>query len=121
MLTNDPDARGADPSSIQLRIPQGSTGALSNGGRQLIIPNVGTWQVNADGSFTFMPAPGYQGLPPPVDYTYVKNGALSNVATVSVGGGGQVAPIPTLGHLGMALLAVLLGGMGMLRQRRRQA
>ena len=93
---------------------------LSNDGRLLTLSNVGTWQVNADGSFTFTPAQGYQGLPPSVDYTYEKNGVRSNVATVSVGGG-QVAPIPTLGHLGMALLAALLGGMGMLRQRRRQA
>ena len=121
VLTNDPDAQGATPGSIRLQIPQGGVGTLSNDGRLLTIPNVGTWQVNADGSFTFTPVQGYKGLPPSVDYTYEKNGVRSNVATVSVGGGGQVVPIPTLGHLGMALLAVLLGGMGMLRQRRRQA
>ena len=118
VLSNDPNGSDAVPGSVQL-VAGASGGTLSVDGKTLTIPGVGTWQVNADDTLSFTPERGYTGLPPAVSYTYrsATSNLTSNVATVTMTGDGVVTPIPTLGHLGLLLLAGLLGGLGMRRRR----
>uniref|UniRef100_UPI001B32C265 Ig-like domain-containing protein n=1 Tax=Nocardioides sp. SYSU D00065 TaxID=2817378 RepID=UPI001B32C265 len=44
-----------------------TSSAATNGGKTLVTPQ-GTWQVNANGTVTFTPAPGYTGTTPAVEY-----------------------------------------------------
>jgi uncharacterized repeat protein (TIGR01451 family) len=72
---NDPDGN-IDPSSILL------VGAGGDG-KSLVVPGEGTWTVNANGTLTFMPEPGFVGEVTPIQYTVADTtGLRSNPSSV---------------------------------------
>lgn len=79
VLGNDSDLDGnLDSTSVQI------VGAAPDG--TLIVPNQGTWSVNAStGAITFTPVAGFIGSPTPISYT-VKDttGLVSAAATVTI-------------------------------------
>jgi uncharacterized repeat protein (TIGR01451 family) len=62
----------------------------TNGGKTLVTPE-GTWQVNADGTVTFTPAPGYTGTTPAVEYEITDENGTTDTAMLTV----TVRPGPT--------------------------
>ena len=85
LLTNDSDA----DAGAALRVTQFSVDGLPGTytpGQTATILGVGTLLINADGSYTFTPAPNYAGTVPLVNYT-VSDGTLtsSSTLTLSVG------------------------------------
>ena len=76
-FANDVDGT-VDPATVQI------VGTV-NAGDPLTEAGVGTWAVNGiNGDITFTPAPDYDGVVTPIQYTVRDNdGALSNPATVS--------------------------------------
>lgn len=76
-----PGATGAalDPASVEL------VGATTPDGKTQVVPDEGTWTVNANGSLTFEPESGFSGSPSPVQYTVADEaGDRSGPATVTV-------------------------------------
>ncbi len=62
----------------------------TNGGKTLVTPQ-GTWQVNASGTVTFTPAPGYTGTTPAVEYEITDANGTTDTALLTV----TVRPGPT--------------------------
>ncbi|SFJ17310.1 CshA-type fibril repeat-containing protein [Phyllobacterium sp. CL33Tsu] len=58
-------------------------GTTYGAGTAAPIPGVGTMQINTDGSYTFTPAPNYDGPVPPVTYT-VSDGELTDTAILTI-------------------------------------
>ena len=109
------DGGDLDPTSVKI------VGAPGDG-KTLIVPGQGTWSVDpTTGAITFTPEAGFTGNPTPIRYTVETDDGelLQATVTVTYVGGGAVTPIPTLGHLGMALLAMLTAAIGMVTRRRR--
>nr|VDG64231.1 cell wall surface anchor family protein [Streptococcus thermophilus] len=70
--------RGMDRGSVRIN----GADANSNG-KTKTIPNQGTWSVDRDGAFTFVPVDGFFGNPDPVDYTVANgDGVRSEPGTV---------------------------------------
>ena len=78
LLGNDSDADG-DPLTITSITVGGNTYAP---GTTIVLPE-GNLTINADGSFTFVPAPGYTGNVPTVTYT-VSDGAEVDTANLYI-------------------------------------
>jgi len=58
-------------------------GTTYGAGTTVPIPGVGTMLINTDGSYTFTPAPSYDGPVPPVTYT-VSDGELTDTAVLQI-------------------------------------
>jgi uncharacterized repeat protein (TIGR01451 family) len=70
VLNNDTSSNPLVPSSVVFPItgqPTGST--VTPDGKQITVPNVGTYTVNPDGTIDFVPAPTFTGNPVSVKYT----------------------------------------------------
>ena len=62
-----------------------STGTISNAGKTLVVPGEGTYTLDNSGNVTFVPVAGFNNGTSTANYTVKdNNGALSNVATISV-------------------------------------
>ncbi|WP_210649865.1 Ig-like domain-containing protein, partial [Nocardioides sp. SYSU D00065] len=70
-----------------------TSSAATNGGKTLVTPE-GTWQVNANGTVTFTPAPGYTGTTPAVEYRITDDNGTTDTAdlVVTVRPGPQAEP-----------------------------
>ena len=81
---NDTDIDGTvDPSTIVLIDPNDS-GNTGTTGTPLVIPGVGTYEVDENGNVTFTPIDNYNG-PADVEYTILDNdGLISNIATIGI-------------------------------------
>ena len=71
VLTNDTDVDG-DPLTVTQFVINGQT---YTAGTTATIPGVGTLVISANGSYTFTPAPNYNGPVPPVRY-YISDGQI---------------------------------------------
>ena len=80
VLTNDSDVDGNSTLTVTQFVVGGTTYAA---GQTATLAGVGTFQVNADGSYTFNPATDYNGAVPVATYT-VSDGVLTSTATLSV-------------------------------------
>ncbi|MBE7163116.1 MAG: hypothetical protein INR72_17900, partial [Williamsia herbipolensis] len=93
LLGNDTPPSGAtlDPSSVVFPTagqPAGAT--VTNGGKTLTVPNVGTYSANPDGTADFVPVAGYTGTAPPVVYQVTSSTGTSASARLTV----TVDPVP---------------------------
>jgi VCBS repeat-containing protein len=82
LLTNDSDV----DFGAELRVTQFSIDGLPGSylaGQTATIVGVGTLLINADGSYTFTPAPNYSGAVPLVNYT-VSDGTLTASSTLTL-------------------------------------
>ena len=84
VLANDTGGGTPVPGSVSIvnGVDTDTNGTLD----QLIVPNQGTWSVNATtGEITFTPTPTFTGNPTPISYT-VENeaGEVSNAAVVTI-------------------------------------
>jgi|GEM_PF-7030812 len=82
VLDNDgPEVPGVtlDPSSVVLRHPD-----ATNGGKDLTVAGVGTWQVGTGGAVTFTPDPGYVGPTPTIEYGVTGDDGNMYVAGLTV-------------------------------------
>jgi len=81
VLANDSPSSGAmlDPATVHLRDPR--TGRY---GRTVTIPGEGTFRVNADGTVTFTPQPGFTGTTPSVGYRVSDSLGRTTTSTVTV-------------------------------------
>ena len=119
MLNNDPGQAEAAPGTIELSNPPAGS-ALSTDGKTLTVPGQGVWSVNdAEGSVVFTPEAGFTGAPTPIGYSFANaTGARSNAALITLSAAGvDVAAVPTLSQWALMLMALLLGGLGMRRER----
>ncbi|MCI9886918.1 cadherin-like domain-containing protein [Micrococcales bacterium 31B] len=69
VLANDTAVAPWDPSTVAFPTagqPAGAT--VSTDGKTLSVPNVGTYEVQPDGTIVFTPADGYSGTAPDVTY-----------------------------------------------------
>ena len=102
ILSNDSDPNGTgdpavdlDPSTIDLD-PAASGGSCTSTPTtpctQITVPGEGIYTVNATGTVTFSPEPGFTGTTTPISYTIddLNDGLTSNSATITV----TVAPPP---------------------------
>ncbi|BAU40646.1 cadherin-like domain-containing protein [Leptolyngbya sp. O-77] len=80
LLSNATDADG-DPLSITT-FTIGST--TYTAGDTATIPGVGTLVINANGTFTFTPAPNYNGPVPPVSYVVSDGNGGTDTSTLSI-------------------------------------
>lgn len=87
VLTNDTDGEN-DPLSVISFSIAGSQGTL---GSDFSISGVGTFRLNADGTFSFSPTTNYSGPVPTVTYV-VSDGRLSSTAQLSI----TVSPVNDL-------------------------
>ncbi|MEY4011433.1 MAG: hypothetical protein RIT22_557, partial [Bacteroidota bacterium] len=91
VLTND-----TDPENDNLTVTNFTVGGVTyTAGQTATIPGVGTIVVNANGTYTFTPAPNYNGVVPVIGYTVsdgvsTSNGSL-NISVTSV----NDAPVAT--------------------------
>lgn len=85
-----------DPTSVVLPTDGQPEGAqVSEDGRQLVLPGVGTWTVDpVTGAITFTPEPAFTGATPPVTYAVTDNHGNTATATVVVVVAG-VTPVAT--------------------------
>jgi len=81
LLTNDSDP-DSDPISITQFVIAGDL-TIYNPGDLAVIPGIGTLLINADGSYIFTPASGYNGPVPVATYT-ISDGSLTDTATLSI-------------------------------------
>lgn len=119
VLNNDPGQAEAAPGTIELSNPPAGS-ALSTDGKTLTVPGQGVWSVNdAEGSVVFTPEAGFTGAPTPIGYSFANaTGARSNAALITLSAAGvDVAAVPTLSQWALMLMALLLGGLGMRRER----
>ncbi|MGX1739932.1 Ig-like domain-containing protein, partial [Bosea sp. NPDC055353] len=79
VLTNDTDIDNATLTVTQFSV----NGITATAGQTGTIPDVGQITVNANGSYTFVPAPDYNGLVPVITYT-VSDGTLTDTATLTI-------------------------------------
>ncbi len=101
-LANDED--GLDPTSVQLLDP--ATGEYVT---ELVVPGEGTWTVDpVTGQVTFVPEPGFEGDPTPVEYrAQVLGSTAYRMATITVT---YVDPIPpSLAFTGRSSAELALG------------
>jgi gliding motility-associated-like protein len=82
VLTNDTDVDGNPLTVTQFTIP-GVPGTFS-AGQTATIPGVGTLVINANGTYTFTPAPNYNGTVPPVTYTVSDGQGGTATATLQI-------------------------------------
>ncbi len=84
VLTNDHTGGIPDPTKVSIKngVDTNGNGTLD----QLVVPNQGTWNVNATtGTITFTPTPTFTGNPTQITYTIKDaNGTVSNEATVTI-------------------------------------
>jgi CshA-type fibril repeat protein len=80
LLSNATDADGDTLSITQFTI--GST--TYTAGDTATIPGVGTLIINANGTFTFTPAPNYNGPVPPVSYVVSDGNGGTDTSTLSI-------------------------------------
>ena len=83
VLTNDVDPDG-DTLAVTGFTVAGITGTF-NAGDTANIPGVGTLRINADGSYTFTPAPDYIGAVPQVTYAITDGNGGTDTATLDLG------------------------------------
>jgi VCBS repeat-containing protein len=81
LLSNDTDVDG-NPLAVTSFSIAGVTGSFT-AGSGAVIPGVGDLTINANGSYTFVPAADYNGTVPVVTYT-VTDGTLSDTATLRI-------------------------------------
>ncbi|KAI9549925.1 hypothetical protein GHT06_004510 [Daphnia sinensis] len=81
LITNDSDVEGS-PLTVTGYTIAGVTGPFTIGETETI-PDVGTIRVNSDGTFTFTPAPNYNGTVPVITYT-VSDGTLNDTGELSL-------------------------------------
>ena len=81
LIANDSDVEGS-PLTVTGYTIAGVTGPFTIGVTETI-PDVGTIRVNSDGTFTFTPAPNYNGTVPVITYT-VSDGTLSDTGALSL-------------------------------------
>jgi len=81
LLANDSPSSGAmlDPATVRLRDPR--TGRYAT---TVTIPGEGTFRVNADGTITFTPEPGFVGTTPSVGYRVSDSLGRTTTSTVTV-------------------------------------
>ncbi|GLZ84752.1 hypothetical protein Pres01_08030 [Metapseudomonas resinovorans] len=85
VLTNDNDVDSSTLTVTQFEVG----GSTYLAGQNATLAGVGTLVINANGSFTFTPAPNYNGPVPTATYT-VSDGNLTDTAELSFG---NVAPV----------------------------
>ncbi|MBL8387903.1 MAG: tandem-95 repeat protein, partial [Hydrogenophaga sp.] len=78
-VDRDPDS--GDTLQVSGFTVDGLTGVI---GTPLVIPNVGSLTVGADGSYVFDPVPGFEGAVPPVVYTISDGHGGTDSATLSL-------------------------------------
>ncbi len=100
VINNDSDVDGDTIIVTEYTIPGINGGNPIPAGTATPIPGVGTITVNPDGSYIFVPAPGYVGPVPEVDYTIsdgnggTDQGAL-NINVIPPGGAGANDDVAT--------------------------
>ncbi|WP_394342378.1 Ig-like domain-containing protein [Taibaiella koreensis] len=94
---NDPGGGTLSPDSISLVPPAGATGFVVDAQGDttgFAVPGQGTWTLNANGSVTFTPEPGFTGDPTPIGYTVTDNAGLpGNTGTIFIDFTPPPAPI----------------------------
>ncbi|MEY3324683.1 MAG: hypothetical protein RLZ11_997, partial [Bacteroidota bacterium] len=80
VLTNDTDIDGNALTVTQFVI----NGQTYTAGTTATIPGVGTLVINANGTYTFTPAPNYNGPVPPVTYTVSDGQGATDTAVLSL-------------------------------------
>ncbi|MDH4565076.1 hypothetical protein E8E95_00020, partial [Pseudomonas sp. BN414] len=85
MLTNDSDVDNDTLTVTQFEVG----GSTYLAGQTATLAGVGTLVINANGSFTFTPAPNYNGPVPTATYT-VSDGTATDTAELSFG---NVTPV----------------------------
>ncbi|WP_158713862.1 retention module-containing protein, partial [Metapseudomonas resinovorans] len=89
VLTNDSDVEGDS-----LTVTQFSVGGTTySAGQTATLSGVGTLVINSDGSFTFTPAPNYNGPVPTATYT-VTDGTATDTGELSFGSVGPANDAP---------------------------
>ena len=79
LLTND-----SDPDGDRLAVASFSVGGTSfAAGSTATLPGIGSLVVNADGSYTFTPAPNFNGAVPTVGYV-ATDGSLASASTLTL-------------------------------------
>jgi CshA-type fibril repeat protein len=92
-LANDiasQNADGTDGSFVASSLVFTSPDA-TDGGKTLVVPGEGTWQVNPDGTVTFTPAPSFTGTATAVEYAVTDSHGFSVTSTITI----TVDPVPT--------------------------
>ncbi|MEY3660045.1 MAG: hypothetical protein RLZZ169_870, partial [Pseudomonadota bacterium] len=86
VLSNDSDPDGDALTVTGFRFIDPSSGSIvqSQPGVTVAIGNAGDFSLNADGSYTFTPAPNYNGTLPDITYTVSDPGNLGVSATLSL-------------------------------------
>ena len=80
MLTNDTDVDSASLTVTQFVV----AGITLNAGQTAPIPNVGLLTINANGSYTFVPAANYNGAVPVATYTILDGNGGTATATLTI-------------------------------------
>ena len=82
---NDTDTAPGTVNVTSVIFDPSSTGSVTNAGKTLTVPGEGVYTANADGTVTFAPQAGFNNGASTARYTVKdNNGAVSNVATITV-------------------------------------
>ena len=82
---NDTDTAPGTVNVTSVVFDPSSVGTITNSGKTLTVPGEGLYTANADGTVTFAPAVGFNSGASTAKYTVKdNNGAISNVATITV-------------------------------------
>ena len=85
VLANDTaDPSGFDRGSLVLQEPDVSGAALSDGGKELVVPTQGRYVVDGDGGIRFTPVATFIGTTTPVTYDVATNAGQHVTATLTV-------------------------------------
>lgn len=105
----DNDTAGAESAPLDPRTVVFTSPAATNGGKSLVTPE-GQWTIDDDGTVTFEPAPGFEGVAGPVEYEVRdENGTPARATiTVTVGSGAVASPDTGVTKQGQAVTVALL-------------